>query len=167
MGAPSLVSYSFPTDGYRLGNICDRPGCRADAVLRETSTDAIYCSELCAHAYHPPLTPTYAALATEAIRIGAPSRWRRDLTLWDRMICADLQPGEAMLWIVRDCGTHVVRETNNHREVMARAVLGTYGDVVGCYHVDHARLTKITPERAIEYARAWDRAKAGADRKVA
>lgn len=166
MGAPSLVSYSFPTDGYRLGNICDRPGCRADAVLRETSTSAIYCSETCAARHHPPMSPGYVAVAREAIALGWPTHYRRDLTLHDRCELAarvdSAGRSAPFLWVVRESGTHLMHAGpclpgSSSAGSILRSVLVNFGGERRVYHYDGRDLRPVSEPQALAIAARWDR----------
>lgn len=170
-----LLPYAFPVapDGHRGPNLCDVPGCSADATVRNPATNGVYCSEIHADRHSPPMTPAYATIAAESVRVGWPVAYRRDLTLHDRRELAtrgaDAGP---FLWILRDYGTHLVFPGPHVGDVtcatLTRAVLTTWAaDRTRCYSYDRGRLTEITPDRAIDIARAWDREITSAARKVA
>ena len=170
-----LLPYAFPVapDGHRGPNLCDLPGCRSDATVRDPATNGVYCCELHADRHSPPMTPAYATIAAESVRVGWPTNYRRDLTLHDRRELAtrgaDVGP---FLWILRDYGTHLVFPGPHAGGVtcatLARSVLTTWAaDRTRCYSYDRGRLLEITPERAIDLARQWDREITSAARKVA
>lgn len=168
MIAPRLVPYGFPVaiDGARLGNVCDRPGCRADATVRETETDAIYCSETCAHRHHPDVTPGYLAIRAAAARLDWPTHYRRDLTLWDRYELAQRADGRRsppFLWICRDYGTHLVHPDPDaaRRSVptvaLVRSILTTWDPAATrCFYYDGTTLAEVSHAQAHAIAIRWD-----------
>ncbi len=68
--------------------------------------------------------PRLQAMLKEAARIGWPNCFQNDLYLHDRAILLD-RPGEPLVWILRDHGTHLLPvecESNGQAEY-ARAVI--------------------------------------------
>lgn len=166
MGAPSLVPYAFPVapDGHRGPNTCD--AChRGEAVYRETATDAVYCSETCAHRHHPAMSPGYVAVARAALALGWPTRYRRDLTLHDRCeLAARVTDGQSapFLWVVRESGTHLMHAGpclpgSSAAGAILRSVLANFGGERRVYHYDGRDLRPVSEPEAYALAARWDR----------
>ena len=157
-----LVPYAFPVapDGHRCGNSCD--AChKIDAVtVRDTVTGGIYCSETCHARDRMPLTTGFTAITKEALSVGWPTSYRRDLTLHDRRELSRHEEGDPFLWVLRELGTHLVfpGAGDVSCETIARSVISTWGDRCRCYHFDGYALREVTSEAAVDVARRWDRA---------
>lgn len=154
-----LVEYTFPVapDGHRCGNSCDACHAVDRVTVRDTATGGIYCSEAC-HARDPvPLTAAWGLIAGEALRVGWPTSYRRDLTLHDRRELG--KRGGPFLWVLRELGTHLVFPGGGEPscEALARSVISTWGDRCRCYHFDGYALRSVSAEAAMDIARRWDR----------
>lgn len=160
---------------------CD--GCHKEgAPFEDTSTGGVYCSETCGRRHHPAATPAFTAIAREAVRVGWPTSYRRDLTLWDRLAlqerAAMLDAGMPCLWFLRECGTHLVFPAGlpadpvtergwNMPAVAAStlvdAVIGTWGATRGdpcrvrCYAWSNGRLREVSCDEARALADRWER----------
>lgn len=170
-----------PRSDARPYDSCD--GCHKEgAPYDDTATGGVYCSETCAHRHHPAATPAYTAIAREAVRVGWPMSYRRDLTLWDRRALSDrraeLETGAPFLWFLRELGTHLVFPAGQAADpvtdrgwnlpavgaaTLVDAVLGTWGATRGdpcrvrCYAWERGALREVTCDEARALAGRWER----------
>ena len=86
----------------------------------------------------------YKLIAAEATRIGWPALYAEDLTNHDAYTLGTRQP-TAFLWMLRECGTWL--HTDDTGAEWLQAEVKQSGDRAHYYHVTHAGLRKLTPEK--------------------
>ena len=86
----------------------------------------------------------YKLIAAEAARIGWPALYAEDLTNHDAYTLGTRQPA-AFLWMLRECGTWL--HTDDTGAEWLQAEVKQSGDRAHYYHVTHAGLRTLTPEK--------------------
>lgn len=165
-----LTTNDRATD-YTECDACHAKGAR----MLETVTGGCYCNDLCARRDHVKASPAFLAISREALRIGWPTSYRRDLTLHDRRELARHDDAEPCIWIVRDMGTHLIFPGGQPAHVptdtlngwhfkavsaadLTRSVISVWdNDRTRCYVWDGSTLLAVSNEEAIAAATRWER----------
>lgn len=161
------------------GHECD--ACHVNnAPMVNTVTGGFYCNDLCNRRDTVKLHAAFPAMLREAVKLGWPTHYRRDLTLHDRRDLARHEDSEPCIWFIRAWGTHLVYPLSQAVPTNARAPFSpaplaaivnaierTFDDnATRVYTWDGRQLAETTFAGAIEAGNRWAR-DAHAARRIA